>query len=100
MIDLNKHMVKIELIDHHSVFGNPLDGWEVNDSHTEWYGYIPEETFNDPQKMLIWLKDEAGYINTTDPDRVELEDVGDAWYINAADNGEPLGAVYVLYGEA
>lgn len=101
MIDLNKHVVKVELIDYFDVWGDPINGWQVNNQCSEWCGYIPEEVFNSREKMLLWLKDGVAFLNTTDPDLVELECPGpDAWYINAADNGQPLGAVYALYGEA
>lgn len=40
MIDLNKHVMKVELIDYFDVWGDPINGWEVNNQCSEWCGYI------------------------------------------------------------
>lgn len=78
------------LINYTDVWGNPGDGWEVNNLETMY-----EDLYIDPsatdQEILHYLKI-TGYLSTDNPDTVALEDYGDGMVeIVMCVDGFPLG---------
>lgn len=78
------------LINYTDVWGNPVDGWEVNNLETMY-----EDLYIDPsatdQEILHYLKI-TGYFSTDNTDTVALEDYGDGMVeIVMCDDGFPLG---------
>ena len=78
------------LINFTDVWGNPVDGWEVNNLETMY-----EDLYIDPsatdQEILHYLKT-TGYLSTDNPDTVALEDYSDGMVeIVMCSDGFPLG---------
>ena len=78
------------LINYTDVWGNPVDGWEVNNLETMY-----EDLYIDPsatdQEIQHYLKI-TGYLSTDNPDTVALEDYGDGMVeIVMCVDGFPLG---------
>ena len=78
------------LINFTDVWGNPVDGWEVNNLETMY-----EDLYIDPsatdQEILHYLKT-TGYLSTDNPNTVALEDYSDGMVeIVMCSDGFPLG---------
>ena len=81
---------KWSLINYTDVWGNPVDGWEVNDLETMYEDLYINPTSTD-QEILHYLKT-TGYLSTENPDTVALEDYGDRMVeIVMCSDGVPLG---------
>ena len=81
---------KWSLINYTDVWGNPVDGWEVNDLETMYEDLYINPTSTD-QEILHYLKT-TGYLSTDNPDTVALEDYGDGMVeIVMCSDGFPLG---------
>ena len=81
---------KWSLINYTDVWGNPVDGWEVNDLETMYEDLYIKPTSTD-QEIIHYLKT-TGYLSTDNPDTVALEDYGDGMVeIVMCSDGFPLG---------
>lgn len=82
-------MVKVELINYFDVWGNPEEGWEVNNLCKEGFLELPEDFSN--EDLLEALKDFGFLVPTVIEGQIDFEDMGDFGVeLFQADNGCPL----------
>ena len=78
------------LIDYFDVWGNEIDGWEVNDAHIFKENLVFSDKSTD--KKILRFLERVGFLNTSDMRRVRLVDYGDEWIeIEAVKYNKPLG---------
>lgn len=89
-------MAKYRLIDYFDVWGNPDDGWTVNDSTTIKDDIVIEEDARDEEIIDILVQ--IGYLNPEARETIHLEDYGsiDTIEIIMDEIDCPLGRLEVI----
>ena len=77
------------LIDYFDVWGNAEDGWEVNNSSTEFDDLYLDPTITN-EEIVDYLKSIGYFAPTVTMDQLTIEDGGDYIEFFKADDGMPL----------
>ena len=88
---MNKIKV-ISIIDYFDVWGNPQDGWEVNNSRHTDINEIIKDSNEAILQLLIKHNKLAEFCTLKD---IEIEDNADCIYINDITNSQPLYALWI-----
>ena len=84
-----------DLIHYFDVWGNPKDGWEVNNQCVEANDLHIEPDCTDKEILNFLVT--IGFLTTSDMRRVRLENLGDAMEIYAVKGNMPIGALVPVY---
>ena len=88
-------MEKYNIINYTDVWGNPTDGWEVNDvKHFKQVCHINDD---DTDKQILEKLVSIGYLATSDMRRIALEDFGSDIEIYQVKGHRPLGILTPQY---
>ena len=87
--------VKVKLVDYFDVWGNAVDGWDVNNSLCIMIGDIELENFED--KTIIKALHEIGWLTKLATlETIEINDEYPFFEITEKETGFPLGRLEVF----
>lgn len=76
------------LMNYLDVWGNAVDGWEVNNLCTEFDDLWMSDDI-EPEEIIEYLH-EIGFLATADMSRFDIDDMGDIIEVSSSDDGQPL----------
>jgi len=90
--------MKIEFVDFWDVWGNPKDGWEVNNLSRNEYTSRKFDIWN-RKKVLKWLKRIKYLKKTVREKSIEWKETDEGYILYQANNGLPLCEIRLLEGQ-
>lgn len=80
--------VTVELTNHFDVWGNPKDGWEVNNQCIEWRDGVMEDWSR--ESVMKLLKAKGFFAKHIRQNQIDWEEGDDCWILSQRKDGMPI----------